>query len=229
MDRSLVIELILRTKSVLDSIQNFVQLSRGKFIDKKYDEFFYQMITNNVEEGDQLLDGFLNYIKATTPIIKKDSVNAVIEQVSKKHQMRLEGKKIKIFKKFEKDLPETIIPDEQLRFVVDSILKYAIASLTSDGSIEILTKSFAHDKTVEIRVAFNDFKKYSGQFAREVRSQVPQKEMALDLLLRLVYVIVQSNQGAIEFETDETKAKRFISLKFPLEKRRVVHYQPIDE
>jgi hypothetical protein len=159
-------------------------------------------------------------------------VHNLIEEVLKKHQVRLEENKTKILKDFEKDLPETIVPDEQLRFVLDSILQYVIASKPSNGSIEFLTKSpvlqkeTGEDQTqfrkngryIEIMVAFTYYK--------DSREQpVPQKEVALDLMLRLVNNIVERNQGMIKFEFDETKGKRFLSLKFPFERRKLVRYE----
>jgi len=231
MERSLLIELIHHTKSTLDSIKKFTLLSRGKFSDKEFGEFFYQMITKDIEKNDLVLNSFLNYIKATTPIRKKGAVHNLIEEVLKKHQVRLEENKTKIFKDFEKDFPETIVPDEQLRFILDSILQYTMASIPPGGSIEFLTKSFAlQKKTIEDQV----FSKKNGKYIeilvaltyyKEPKEQpVPQKEVVSDLILRLVHDIVERNEGMIKFELDETKAKRFISLKFPVERRNVFHY-----
>ena len=42
-----------------------------------------------------------------------------------------------MFKKFDMDLPETIVPDEQLRFILDSLLQYTIALMPSDGEYGI--------------------------------------------------------------------------------------------
>ena len=231
MEQSLSIELIHHTKSTLDSIKKLAQLSRGRFSDKEFGEFFYRMITKDIEKNDLVLNSFLNYIKATTPIRKKGTVQNLIEEVLKKHQVRLEEYKTKIFRDFETDLPETIVPDEQLRFILDSILQYAMASIPPHGGIEFLTKSFAlqketredqaffkkNGKYIEVLVAFSYYKEPKGE-------PVPQKEVVPDLMLRLVDDMVERNQGIIKFEFDETKAKMFISLKFPIERRNVVHY-----
>jgi hypothetical protein len=232
MERSLLFELIHHTKSTLDSIKKFTQLSRGKFSDKEFGELFYQMITKDIEKNDLLLNSFLNYIKATTPIRKKGTVHNLIEEVLKKHQVRLEENKTKILKDLEKDLPETIVPDEQFRFILDSILQYAMASIPPDGSIEFLTKSFVLQKETREDQAF--FKK-NGKYIeilvvlpyyKEPKEQpVPQKEVVPDLILRLVHDMVERNEGMIKFELDETKAKKFISLKFPVERRSVFRYE----
>jgi hypothetical protein len=56
-----------------------------------------------------------------------------------------------------------------------------------------------------------------------------QKEGILDLTLRLVGEIVQRNRGMMKFEEDEKKQKTTISLRFPVERRKVIYYQPAKE
>jgi hypothetical protein len=238
MEWSLLIELIHHTKSTLDSIKKYTQLSLGKFSDKEFGEFFYRMITKQIEKNDLLVDSFLNYIKVTTPIRKKGTVNTLIGEVLKKHQVRLEENKTKIFRNFEKDLPETIVPDEQLKFILDSILQYTMASIRSDGDIEFLTKSSALQKEsgedpgfekdrkyIEILVAFTSYKKSMERSMQELRAPTPKEEIASDVLLRLVHAIVEGNQGVTRVEVDETKAKKSILLKLPAERRKVVLYE----
>jgi hypothetical protein len=238
MEWSLLIELIHHTKSTLDSIKKYTQLSLGKFSDKEFGEFFYRMITKEIEKNDLLVDSFFNYIKVTTPIRKKGTVNTLIGEVLKKHQVRLAENKTKILRNFEKDLPETIVPDEQLRFILDSILQYAMASMRSDGNIEFLTKSsplqkesggapgFEKDrKYIEISVAFTSYKKSMERSTEELRTPAPKEEIVSHVLLRLVHAIVEGNQGVTRLEVDETKAKKSILLKLPAERRKVVLYE----
>jgi hypothetical protein len=55
-----------------------------------------------------------------------------------------------------------------------------------------------------------------------------QKEEPLDLILRFVKEVVQRNQGMMKVEGDEKKAKTLIFLRFPVERRNVVYYQPLN-
>jgi hypothetical protein len=199
------------------------------------------MITKDIEKNYLVLNSFLNYIKATTPIRKKETMNTLIEEVLKKHQVRLEEKKTKISKNFEKDLPEAIVPDEQLRFILDTVLQYAMASMPSDANIEFLTKSFALQKEgrevsvfekdrkyIEVLVAYTSYKKPMERSMEELITLTSQEEIASDLVLKLVEVIVKMNQGIMRFEVDETKVKKFIFLRFPAERRKVVFSEPIN-
>jgi hypothetical protein len=237
MDRSLLIGLVHRTKSILDSIEDLSLRSREKFIDKESGEFFYRGLRGDIDKIDLLMTCFLNYIKSTTPIIKKDTVNTFIDAVLGKNRAALEEKKIRIMRRSEKELPETIAPDEQMTFILDTVLQYAMASTPSGGLIEFITKSFVPPKTtgeewardIEIMVTFTHYQRPGEQLMKEPGSPFPQKGDGLDLLLQLVYVIVQKNQGTMEYEPGENKGKSSIVLRLPADRRKAVRYQPVYE
>jgi hypothetical protein len=243
MDRSLCIDLIHRTRSILNAIQTTTQNSRGKFTDRELGEVFCRTITGDIEKLDLLLNGFLNYIKSTSPVIRRDTVNILIDEAVKKNQIRLEERKIRVFKKFERELPETIVPDIQMMFILDSLIQYAAVSMPSGSGIEIVTRSSDHlpepgeghqfpgrrSKHVEVVVTFTDYQKLREQRAGAYGVSRPQKNEELDLLLRLVRATVERNQGTIEFEADETKAARSVVLKMLTERRKEVHYPLVDE
>jgi signal transduction histidine kinase len=236
---SFFIELIGGIKNTLGTIRNYTQISRGKFSDKEFGEYFYRAVTEDVEKMDIVLNGLINYIKLNTPILKTDTVHRLIEEELKRHQAKLEEKGIKLFKKLEKDLPETIVPDEQLRYILSSIFQYALANISSNLSMGLYTRSFVLGKEmgqgpalfqkdgryIEISIIFMGYKKPAEQGAGATKSQ---KEEPLDLILRFVKEVVQRNQGIIRIEADEGKGKTLISLRFPVERRKVVYYQSVN-
>jgi light-regulated signal transduction histidine kinase (bacteriophytochrome) len=230
------IDLMHLVKNTLGSIRNYSQLARGKFSDKEFGEYFYRAVNEDIEKIDMALNGLINYIKLNTPIRKTDTVHHLIEEVLRKNQGKLEEKGIKLFKKFEKDLPETIVPDEQLKYVLNSVLQYALGSISPNLSIGFYTRSFVLEKEVsqglalfqkdgryiEISVVFMGYKK-PGE--KGIGGQGLQKEEPLDLILRFVKEVVQRNRGTMRIDVDEEKARTFISLRFPVERRKVVYYQ----
>ena len=236
---SFLIDLIYLVKNTLGSIRNYSQLSRGKFSDKDFGDYFYRAVTEDVEKIDMVLSGLINYIKLNTPIRKTDTVHHLIEEALKKQQAKLEEKGVRLFKRFEKDLPETIVPDDQLRYILTFILQYALVNLSPNLSMGLSTRTFVLEREVgesppflqedgryiEISVVFMGYKKPTEQ---GVRNQGPQKEEPLDLILRFVREVVQRNRGTMRIEVDEKKAKTFISLRFPVERRRVVYYQSVN-
>jgi len=234
------IELVHRIKNPLVSIKTFTQLLREKFSDEEFREYFYRIVTEDIEKIDALLNGLLNYIKINTPIEKANTVHFVLEDVLKKFEPQLEGKKIKIFKRFEKDLPEVVVHEEQLRYILHSILQYAVPSIPPQGSIGFLTKSIHLQKEksknetlaqkdgrfIEVMIVFTGYKKPVEQFETILGIPAIQQEEAIELELRLIKEIIQKNRGLMKFEVNEKKPRTLISLRFPIERRKVVYYPP---
>ena len=236
---SFFIELIDQIKKTLNSIKGFTQISRGKFSDREFGEYFYRAVTGDIEKMDMVLNGLVNYVKLNTPIRKTETVHHFIEEVLGKHQAKLEEKGIKLFKKYEKELPETIVPDEQLRYILSSVLQYAIGSMPSHGSMGLSTRSFMIEKEIdeapdffkkdgryiEISIVFVVDRK---QMEQGMGTPAHQKEEPLGLILRFVKEVVQRNRGMMRIETDEKRTKTFIFLRFPVERRKVVYYQSVN-
>ena len=234
-----LIELVHRIKNPLVSIKTFTQLLREKFNDTEFRDHFYRIVTEDIGKIDSVLNHLLTYIKINTPIQKKDTVHFILEGILKRHELQLQDRNIKIFRKFEKDLPETTVHEEQLRYILEALLQYALPSIPPNGSIGFLTKSFgprtetaeankSHKKNgryIEILIVFTGFKKPAEQFEAVLGIPALQKEEAVELELRLVKEIIQKNQGMMKFEVNEKKPRTIVSLKFPIERRKLIYYQ----
>ena len=232
------IELVHRIKNPLVSIKTFTQLLREKFNDAEFRDHFYRVVTEDIEKIDSVLNGLMNYIKIITPIEKTNTVHFVIEDILKKHEVQLKDKQIKIFKKYEKDIPETVVHEEQLRYIFNSLLEYIIPSIPPNGSIGFLTQSLnTHKETepnkalpkedkgfIEIMIVFTGYRKPSEQLKNVLGIPAPQQEEAIELELRLIKEIIQKNGGSMKFEVNEKKPRTLISLTFPIERRKVIYY-----
>ena len=232
------IELVHRIRNPLVSIKTFTQLLREKFDDAEYRDYFYRIVTEDIEKIDSVLNGLLNYIKMNTPISKTNTVHLILDEILRKRQNQIEEKRIRIFKKFEKDLPETIVHDEQLRYVLDTLLHYALSSILPDGSIGFLTKSVAlpkavtdgqplpkgEDRCLDILIVFTGYRTSAERFETVLGISPSGEDDSVELELRLVREIVEKNQGAMKLEVNETKTRTLITLRLPVERRRVVYY-----
>ncbi len=194
------------------------------------------MIAQDIHKTDLLVNGLLNYFQVTSPIKKTNTVNLLIEEVLKKHQVQLEEKGVKLIKKLEKDLPEIIVPDKQLRFILNSILQYAVTSMPSHETLGFLTQSFVlqepHPKQTLLRKSepyvkttlfFTGLEKPVEPFGRGTGIEGMPKEDSLDLILKLVKDLVHRNRGVMTLQGDEKEARQSISLEFPVERRTVLH------
>lgn len=168
-----------------------------------------------------------------------NTVHTFIEELLKKYKLQCEEKKIEVFKDFENDLSEVTVPDEHLRYILDTVLQYTIASISPNSRIEFLTESVdlrgaadkdqtflkQNGKYVEISVVFTGFEKPMGG----VETPPSQKGTASDLELRLVHDMIKRNNGMMKFGVDVEKAKILISVKFPVERRKVIFYKAVNQ
>ena len=231
-------ELVHRIKNPLVSIKTFTQLLREKFNDGEYRDSFYKVVSDDIEKIDLVLNGLLNYVKMNTPLNKSNTIHHILEEVLKRHEALFEEKKIKLFKKLEKDLPETMMHDEQLRYIFHSLLQYVLPFLPPHGSIGFLTKLFVEPKQangegarsdkerewIEILMIFTGFKKTMDTYDTVFGISSPQPEEAEELELRLIHEILKKNKGRMTIDVNEKKPRTLISLRLPIERRKVIYY-----
>jgi hypothetical protein len=196
-------------------------------------------VNQDIEKVNMVLNSLLDLIKIHTPIEKKNTVHNILEEVLKKHQTKLDEKGIKVLKKLEKDLPETIVPDEQLKYILGSLLQYTVALTPHNWNLGLSTRSLILNseatgvesllkkdgKYIEISLVFP-----GSQRAGESVSGTAtvHKEEAPDILLRFVKEVVLHNHGTMKIEADEKKTKTAISVRLPVERRRIVYYQTLN-
>jgi len=241
------VELFNRIKASLSAMQAFAFLSRENFKDRELGEHFYKIVNEDIAKTISLIDCFNEYINFSTPMVKRDTVNTFVEEVIKKHERQFEEKRIKIIRKqFEKDLPETVLPDEQLKYILNSVIQYALLSAPADGSMGFLTRLFdvqaLKDKEwsqlpqlqkdgryLEVLVV-SAGSEQSGEETGVISGVAsPEHEEAVELILKLAKEIIEKNKGVMRYKVYEDKPMTFISLILPVERRSVVHYLSPEE
>jgi len=239
------VELFNRVKASLAAMEAYAFLSLDNSKDKELAEHFYKIVHADIEKTISLLDCFNDYINFSTPVIKSNTVNTLIEEVTQKHVSQFQEKKVNIIKKqFEKDLPETILPDEQLKYILNSVIECVLLSIPLNGNIGFLTRLFDIEaltseeksqlqkdgKYLEILVVSTSYEKSSEQLEFvPVTPARPQQEEATELILKLAKEIVKKNRGMMRQKVYEDKKMTFISVILPIEKRNVVRYPSSEE
>lgn len=234
-------EMIHFIKGNLASIKNTALLAIDKAEDLEFKRYSHRAVTEDIKRIDSVLNTLLNYININTPIVKSNTLYVIFEEIVEANEKQLRNKKIKVLKKYEKDLPETYIHDEQIRFILNSVFQYAVLSVSAEGTIEVLIKSFdfpngANGKTIspkrnegfiEAIIGFVGDKKQAKPLEVLSEGQAAQKEETNHLILQLARDILQKNRGTMAFEMDEKKSRALITLRFPIDRRKVVYYEPI--
>ena len=198
-----------------------------KFNDGEYRESFYKVVSDDIEKIDVVMNGLMNYIKMNTPLSKTNTVHQILDEVLRRHEEILEEKKIKVIKKFERDLPETMIHDEPLRYVFHSLLQYALPSIPPGGTLGFLTKAVVPEEGkeyIDVLMIFSGFKRPMATAETAFGLSPTSGEDTFELELRLVQEILKKHQGKISFEVQEKKPRTLISLRLPIERRKVIYY-----
>jgi len=234
-----LIEMVHSIKNALASVYQATVLTMDKYDDAEIRKRSRSQVREEIKKIDSVLNTLLNFINVNTPIKKTSTLYAILEEILEASDKRLREKNIKIYKKYENDLPDTFIHPEQVRFILHSALQYAILSAPPDEVIGFLMKSSnpnngtGAEKTspennrryVEVMIGFDEAGKSDNK--SQILSETPpdQNKGMGDLILRLAKDILERNHGMM-IETQK-KSETILTLRFPIERRKVVYYEPI--
>ncbi|MCX8116501.1 MAG: hypothetical protein N3G78_01050 [Desulfobacterota bacterium] len=234
-----MLELIDRVRGSLAAMKTLAFYSRENFKNPELGEYFYRVVSDDIEKTISLLDCFCDYVNVNTPVKKSDTIRKLIEEILSENQQELEGKQIKIIRKqFDPELPETTLTDEQLRFIFNSIFQYLLFSITERGRIGIMTRSIdpedwtgqqkallqKNQKYIEVLIVFTQL-----NVTRESIDLLPplspeDQEKRMDIFLQLVKRTLEKNRGTMESQWDPEKRMTIISIVLPIERRNVFQF-----
>lgn len=237
---SFLIELVHSIKNILASLYHTTSLTLEKVEDSETKKQGHTQIKEDIKRIDSVLNTLLNFININTPIAKTNTLCTILEEILEANEKQLQSKNIKVIKRCEKDLPETFIHNEQVKFILHSILQYAILSMLPNESMGLLMRApDFHDILetkkgppenkggyVEVVIGFNGSRKLSSPL--ENLSKIPEGQReATDLILILVEEILTKNRGRMMIESNGKRPNTLITLRFPIERRNVVYYAPL--
>lgn len=237
---SFLIEMAQFIKNTLVSINNANRLSMEKGDDLEFKKYCVRSVSHDIKKIDSILNTLLHYIHVNIPILKKNTIHLILEDILEAHEHSLQAKKIKVVRNFEENLPETFVHEEHVKFIINSILQYAILSTPRGGVIRFLTKSILQKgtgedkiiplkdrKSIEILIVSSDHESSLEPSENSPESPPFENEKTFGLILQLIKELVQRNQGLIEFEVDQKGSKTFFSMRLPGDRRKSVYYEPL--
>jgi hypothetical protein len=235
---SFLINLVHSIKNTLASIHHATLLSVERADDPEIRIHSHAQVKEDIRKIDSVLNSVLNFISINTPIAKENTLYRILEEILEANEKQLWEKNIKIIKRLEKDLPETYIHSEQVRFILHSVLQYAIFSTPRNETIGLLLNALdSHDAAdtkkdswekrtgyVEVVVGFDG--ELTGPLENLLKRPENQRQPT-DLILILVNDILTKNRGSMTIESNGKRPNTLITLRFPIERRNVVYYEPI--
>jgi hypothetical protein len=248
---SFLTELVSCLKNTLLSLNNFVFLAIDGSKDAETKEHSQKMASETIKTIDALLNNLLNYINVNKPIVKKDTVNILLEEILEAHEKQIQDKNIKIYKKCEKELPETYMHNQQVRFILNSIVQYAILCTPPNGSIGFAIKYVGFqngppsrrisreangaygnggrriaEEYIGVAIGFSGNNESTDQHENMMEILAPKKE-ATHLILQLAEEIIRKNNGDLKVGFDEKNSRMIINMKFSIERRKAFYYEPM--
>ncbi len=242
---SFLTDLVYCIKNKLVSINNFAFLPVEKLYDMEYRTYTQNRLQTEIKEIDTVLNSLLNYIHINTPLVKTNTLQIILEEILEANEKSLRERNIQVHKRFENHLPETFMHSEHVRFILNSLVQFAILSTPPNGQIGFLIKYLDPTKDswggklpgrpnggfIAVGIAFSAGKngeQSQGDLPdKRAEGAQPSKEDPAHLILKLAEEIMQKNRGALKFEVDEKRKRSLIKLRFHVERRKSVYYEPI--
>jgi len=235
---SFLIELVHSIKKALGSVYHDTVLAMDRYDDVEIRKRSHTHVKEEIKKIDSVLNSLLNFINVNTPIIKTNTLYVILEEILEANDKQLRQKDIRINKRYEKDLPDTFIHPEQVRFILHSVLQYAILLTLPNEIIGFLMRSsdngtgiektLLEDKRgyIDVMIGFNGDGKPVDRSENLSGTPRDQTKGMADLILKLAKDILERNHGMM-IETHGEKSETLITLRFPMERRKVVYYEPI--
>jgi signal transduction histidine kinase len=204
-------------------------------------EHSWRAMTQGFDQIVSIVNMLSSYINVTSPIVKRDTIHCILEEILESNEKKLHARQIELKKTLGEELPETIFQDEQVRFILNLVLQYAILSTPSGGSIEIVTQFVNNQKEQDLSSDDPLKSKYSEILISSSHPNYPlnespgapevpkiERDGTSHFILRLVRQMIRRNQGMIDFQMDQMKSRTRIALRFAVERRRVTYYRPVN-
>ena len=217
-------------KTNLNVLKMLSELSRGKFKDVEFENSFIKTVNEYIHGTNSGLDCFFDYLKIRSPVRRKNIVHAVLEEILDGNEEKFKERKIQVVKKqFEKDLPETSMREDHLRYVLNWVVQYAISCVSLNGNIGLFTRSFDFQevkddsqsflkkdrKYIEVIIFFTTDEKVNGPPGTGLGDQALIRENQNDFILPLVEEIISANGGIIRVKADPKKHYTQLLLILP--------------
>ena len=242
---SFLTEMVDFIKGTLSSISHVNFLLVHRFDDPEFRKSAQKTIAQDIKKIDSMLNALLNFININTPILKKNTIHLIIDDILEANEKQLREKDLQIARKFEEDLPETYIHDEQVKFIINSLVQYLVFTVPRGGTIGFLTRSkmllkgTGDEKVVTLNTSkerqyvevliVSSVKKEPLENLEDPSEILSSKDQQTTvLLIKLIKELVKKHQGVIEFEVSENDKRTLIVLRLPVERRQVILYEQVN-
>ena len=230
-----------RAEKPLKSMREMVDLSRERFVDREFGQFFSRMVQKDLDRVEGLLKDVFDFLAIMNPIERRGTVNTLLLEMIGRHRPHLEGKGITVLRALEDSLPETTVPCDPLRYVFNGLFRWLASSILPGGSMEVVTESYppqVSGKKGQCESALDNFIRVSIRFTDVEEDQARRKSDSplvkgpawqYDLSLKLAKQVVEGNSGMVLVGSADGQRRNLITVVLPAERRKSFYYRRIEE
>ena len=236
---SCLIQMVQDIKVAISSMVRSSLVGLEKADDADLKKHSKSTIMKDYRKVDLVLRMLLSYIRMSQPMVKKETIHEILEELLTGSERDFQARSIVITKKYHDQLPETTMHEEELRFILGSVLQYAILATPVNGEITVVTqpihlhKSPEEEKIVSLRGRYSEVSIRCSHHNEQMGGggKVPEalsssQEEGVHSVLLVIQELMQKSQGSFELETDRKELRKQITLRFPAERRQAVYYKP---
>jgi hypothetical protein len=231
------IGLAKHVRETLRSIRAYALSCQGKFKEEAFGTRFCEQVTEHIDTADSGLSCFLEYNRIKSAVQKTNTVHNLLEMLLGSKADKLKERNITLVRKqYDKELPETSVQDEQLRYILHWALEYAILSTASSGKIGILTRSLDTQeggnrrtsqspkrRYIEVLIASTGVEQPAAGSRTASEWEAHNGEARKAFILPFIEEILRGSQGMLRSKAEPEKNVTHISLLLPIERRKVTH------
>ncbi|SDM93019.1 ATP-binding protein [Bacillus sp. OK048] len=179
-------------RNPLTSIKGFIQLFK---VEKHQDEY-YDIVLSELDRINNIVGEFLVLAKPTAAVFAEKDVRELIKDVVTLINTQSILSNVQIFVEFESDLPKISCEENQLKQVFLNLLKNAIESMPSGGTIDVKVKEKEEGK-ISIQIIDQGIGIPKERIPTLGEPFYTTKEKGTGLGLMTCYKIIESHNGEL--------------------------------
>lgn len=237
---SCLIQMVQDIKVAISSMVRSSLVGLEKANDADLKKHSKSTIMKDYRKIDLVLRMLLSYIRMSQPMVKKETIHEILEELLTGSERDFQARSIVVTKQYHDQIPETTMHEEELRFILGSVLQYAILTTPVNGEITVITqpihlhKSPEEEKIVsrkgrysEVSIRCSHLDEQVGGAGKGPEALSPSQEGGVHSVLLVIRELMQKSQGSFELEIDKKELRKQITLRFPAERRQAVYYKPV--
>jgi len=199
-------------KNPLVAIKTFTQLFPKKFNDPEFQERYNQVVPQELERVENILHELLDFSRPSKEVNQPVEIVKIIEEILLFMENEISKNKVRVIKKYQKNLPEILVNPEQMKQVFLNLTLNALQAMPRGGSLTIATILLNNPTSQQLQIRFSDTGSGipEGNLKNIFNLFFSTKEGGTGLGLAIVKQIIKEHNGTIEVASKPNEGTTFL-------------------